>query len=91
MWEQVVLYFKKAGTFILAASIVVWFITSYPKEVPYTQDYDALRTQTETTFCRRDDLELLAPLGLQSLADSAELAAVKERLETLAAEHEEAW
>lgn len=89
MWERAVLYFKKAGTFILAASIVVWFITSYPKDVPYAQDYDALRTQTETTFVAETQ-ELLAPLQIATIEDNAELAAVKERIATLAAEHEEA-
>ena len=31
MWEKSSEYVKKAGTIILAASIVVWFILSYPK------------------------------------------------------------
>ncbi|MBN2601624.1 MAG: ferrous iron transporter B, partial [Candidatus Marinimicrobia bacterium] len=31
MWERSSEYVKKAGTVILAASIVVWFILSYPK------------------------------------------------------------
>ncbi|HCK99592.1 MAG TPA: ferrous iron transport protein B [Candidatus Marinimicrobia bacterium] len=31
MWEKSSEYIKKAGTVILAASIVVWFILSYPK------------------------------------------------------------
>jgi len=31
MWEKSSEYIKKAGTVILAASIIVWFILSYPK------------------------------------------------------------
>lgn len=31
MWERAKLYLKKAGTIILAVSIVMWFLTSYPK------------------------------------------------------------
>lgn len=30
MWERAVLYLKKAGTIILAVSILVWFLTNYP-------------------------------------------------------------
>ncbi len=31
MWERSWLYLKKAGTIILGISIVMWFLTSYPK------------------------------------------------------------
>ncbi|PAW79650.1 MAG: ferrous iron transport protein B [Verrucomicrobia bacterium Tous-C9LFEB] len=31
MWERAVLFLKKAGTIILAISIVLWFLTTYPK------------------------------------------------------------
>ncbi|HWR41486.1 MAG TPA: ferrous iron transport protein B [Patescibacteria group bacterium] len=30
MWERSALYLKKAGTLILAASVLVWFLTNYP-------------------------------------------------------------
>ncbi len=31
IWEKTLLYLKKAGTIILAASIVIWFLTNFPK------------------------------------------------------------
>lgn len=31
MWERALLYLKKAGTVILAVSVILWFATSYPK------------------------------------------------------------
>lgn len=31
MWEKSLEYIKKAGTVILAASIIIWFLLSYPK------------------------------------------------------------
>lgn len=34
MWERTWLYVKKAGTVILAASIVVWFLSTYPAPPP---------------------------------------------------------
>ncbi|HPW44778.1 MAG TPA: ferrous iron transport protein B [bacterium] len=33
MWERSKLYLKKAGTLILAVSIIMWFLTSYPRPV----------------------------------------------------------
>ena len=31
MWERSIIFLKRAGTFILAVSIVLWFLASYPK------------------------------------------------------------
>ena len=50
MWERTVLYIKKAGTFILGASIIVWFLTAYPMDVQYSQDFDAARDQVTQTM-----------------------------------------
>ena len=33
MYERAKLYIIKAGTFIMAASILIWFITAYPMDV----------------------------------------------------------
>ena len=48
MWERSILYLKKAGTLILAASILIWFITNYPANVEYSKDYDAAKVQAVT-------------------------------------------
>lgn len=45
MWERSVMYLKKAGTFILASSILIWFLTSFPQDVEYSQDYDAAKAE----------------------------------------------
>ena len=50
MWERSVLYLKKAGTFILGASIIVWFLTAYPMDVEYSQDFEAARANVEGTY-----------------------------------------
>ncbi|KYZ76246.1 ferrous iron transporter B [Anaerosporomusa subterranea] len=34
MWERAILYLKKAGTIILAVSVLVWFLTNYPGAAP---------------------------------------------------------
>lgn len=63
MWERSVLYVKKAGTFILAASILVWFLIAYPQDVQYTQDYDAAREQVTQTY-EAQDAAIFAQFGL---------------------------
>lgn len=55
MWERSVMYLKKAGTFILAASILIWFLTSFPQDVEYSQDYDAAREQVTMTHAQMAD------------------------------------
>lgn len=47
MLERASLYIKKAGTIILAASILVWFLTSNPQNIDYSQDYQAKIVQLE--------------------------------------------
>lgn len=34
MWERSILYLKKAGTIILAVSVIIWFLTNYPGVSP---------------------------------------------------------
>ena len=63
MFERGIMYLKKAGTFILAASILVWFITTYPMDVEYSKDYDALHDQVAQTYEMKDE-ETLAHFGI---------------------------
>ena len=63
MFERGIMYLKKAGTFILAASILVWFITSYPMDVEYSKDYDVLHDQVAQTY-EMKDAETLAHFGI---------------------------
>ena len=58
MWERSVLYVKKAGTLILAASILIWFLTNYPAEVQYSKDYEAAKTAVTEKY----DAEAAKPL-----------------------------
>ncbi len=47
MWQRGWLYLRKAGTIILAVSIIMWFITSYPKKYGPDSDYAAAETHRE--------------------------------------------
>ncbi|MDR3592247.1 MAG: ferrous iron transport protein B [Negativicutes bacterium] len=79
MWERSVLYLKKAGTLILAASILVWFLTNYPSEVPYSKDYDQAKAQIEETFAADSGGEETAPL-LQEALDQLDKDQAAEKL-----------
>lgn len=76
MWERSVLYLKKAGTLILAASILVWFLTNYPSEVTYTKDYDQAKSQVEQTFTDQVAEGVLVPLGIETAEDNTALMAL---------------
>lgn len=58
MWERSVLYLKKAGTLILTASVLIWFLTNYPVDVRYSQDYEAAKA----SIAERHDTETAQPL-----------------------------
>ena len=53
MWERSTLYLKKAGTIILAASILMWFLTTYPKDIEYAKDYDELLAKAEESYSQQ--------------------------------------
>jgi len=48
MWHKGSQYLKKMGTVILFASIIIWAMGYYPRQVEYSKNYDALLTQVET-------------------------------------------
>lgn len=72
MWERSVLYLKKAGTFILGASIIVWFLTAYPMDVEYSRDFEAARTNVEEQMTAQQTT-VLQGYGMSSLEDNAAL------------------
>ena len=72
MWERTILYLKKAGTIILGASILVWFLTAYPMDVDYSQDYDAAKDAVTAT-AEQQQSQILASYGLSSMEDNEEL------------------
>jgi ferrous iron transport protein B len=41
VWSKALAYLKKAGTFILAASILIWFASTYPKNPTLEEEYAA--------------------------------------------------
>jgi len=73
MWERSSLYLKKAGTIILAASILMWFLTTYPKDIEYSKDYDALLAQSEETYTQQVGEEILSKLEIENIDENEKL------------------
>jgi ferrous iron transport protein B len=48
MGERTMIYLHKAGTFILAASIILFFLNTFPQKPQLDQDYDALIQAVES-------------------------------------------
>jgi ferrous iron transport protein B len=47
MWHKASQYLKKMGTVILFASILIWAMGYYPRNVEYSKDYAAMQSQVE--------------------------------------------
>ncbi|MEG6585133.1 ferrous iron transport protein B [Dendrosporobacter sp. 1207_IL3150] len=87
MWERSMLYLRKAGTIILAVSILVWFLTNYPAEVEYSKDFGQLTAQVETTFDENVKNSILAPLSLEKLEDNEILASMVASIQAVEEEY----
>ena len=74
MWERSVLYLKKAGTLILAASILIWFITNYPANVEYSKDYAAAKAQVVEQYDEAAAQPLLARLDQEQAGEKLALS-----------------
>jgi len=53
MWEKGSIFLKKVGGIILAASIVIWFITAFPKNIEYSKDYNQAIASVETEYSNK--------------------------------------
>ncbi|WP_278457374.1 ferrous iron transport protein B [Veillonella parvula] len=85
MFERGIMYLKKAGTFILAASILVWFITTYPMDVEYSKDYDALHDQVAQTY-EMKDAETLAHFGITTDEQKDQVNEIVENMKSTVAD-----
>jgi ferrous iron transport protein B len=72
MWERGWLYLKKAGTLILAVTVVMWALTTFPQKETFDKDYAALSVAVEQT---EPDSEL-AEAKLEDLAQEQQAEAM---------------
>lgn len=63
MWGRSWMYLKKAGTIILAISILLWVLTTYPKKQAFDVDYAALEASATEQYLS-EMRELGASIGL---------------------------
>jgi ferrous iron transport protein B len=57
MWDRSKHYVQKAGTIILAISIVIWFLFTFPRNPETSVDYDKLRVDKKTEFVNETGIE----------------------------------
>ena len=81
MWERSMIYLRKAGTIILAASILVWFGVNYPQNEDVNSKYEALQSSLETRYEEQIQAQVLEPLGIMAVEENEELNALVEALE----------
>ena len=74
MWHKGSQYLNKMGTVILFASIIIWAMGYYPRQVDYSKDYDALTLQVEGD-------QSLDETAKQEKTDQLSLSKEEERLE----------
>jgi ferrous iron transport protein B len=65
--NQAMMYLKKAGTYILAASLLIWFASNYPKHLDIEETYNQ---KIELASTEEDKRNLENELGLYNLENS---------------------
>ncbi len=69
MCERSMLYIKKAGTIILAVTLLVWFATNYPRDAVFTKSYDEALAAVQTQYNKNMREQVLNPLRIQNIDD----------------------
>jgi len=56
MWDRGWMYLRKAGTVILAISVILWALMSYPKKTAFDRDYDGEAAEARAAYLAAGDL-----------------------------------
>jgi len=86
MWERSWLYVRKAGTIILAVSIIIWFFLYFPRSSDFAKDYDALEVQINADYTEQTALLTAQPDGDREAVEQSLEVKRDTELATLAAE-----
>ncbi len=70
MWFKAAQYLKKMGGVILAASIIIWALGYFPRDVEYSRDYDAEIAVISENTQLSDEVKEVKVLELQTLQES---------------------
>ena len=74
MWERSAMYLRKAGTIILAASIVLFIANTYPKKESFSTDYSARIQQIELNTALSKESKEEQCIALEEQKKAEELA-----------------
>ena len=73
MWDKGKVYLQKAGTIILATSIILYIVNTYPEKTEFSKNYDALTSQVENSnLDKQQKANAIATLENEKLAESME-------------------
>jgi ferrous iron transport protein B len=50
MWDRSKMFLRKMGGVILVGSIIIWVLSTFPRNITYSQDYEALQAQVQARF-----------------------------------------
>ena len=50
MWDRSKIFLRKMGGIILAGSIVVWILSTFPRSIEYSIDYDSKMNSVKSTY-----------------------------------------
>ncbi len=53
MWDRAKIFLKKMGGVILAGSVIIWVLSSFPRDVEYAMDYSARSDQVRQVYMER--------------------------------------
>ncbi len=68
MWEKGSVFVRKVGGTILAASVIIWFLSAFPRNVDYSMDFDRAIAQTKTRY----EAKIATSVGAAQKRKSAE-------------------
>lgn len=71
MWGKGAHYLKKMGGVILIASVIIWALGYFPRDVEYSRDFDALIAQ-EQAVKGEPDMDKITMLSLEQEAERQE-------------------
>lgn len=74
MWHKGVQYLKKMGGVILVASILIWALSYFPRNVNYSKDYQALteKAQADNSLTNSEKTSQIASLELAKESERQE-------------------
>lgn len=58
VYSKSIMYVKKAGTFILVASMIIWFVSSYPKNSLIEEEYAAKIEALASSFVKEEGADV---------------------------------